>query len=386
MDRAAFGSMIALFLLWPSFPACKGGTNDNPAGTLELESAFPLLTFVRPLALESPPDSTHRLFVVEQAGRIIVFPNDRNVKQAKLFLDIRKIVYSEGNEEGLLGLAFHPAYRTNGYFYLNYNASNPVRSIIVRYRASSTDPDAADPSSRLVLLEYEQPYSNHKGGQLAFGPDGYLYIGTGDGGSAGDPHGNAQKTTTLLGKILRIDVNTPGGGRNYGIPADNPFIGTASRPETFAFGLRNPWRFSFDPPTGLLWVADVGQDAIEEVDIVEKGRNYGWNIMEGTSCFKPSSHCDTTGLVPPVWEYTHDVGVCIIGGYVYHGARRPDLEGTYICADYGSGRIWSLRRAAGGQVTAREIAYTHLPIVSFGVDDAQELYLCSFEGKIYRLK
>jgi glucose/arabinose dehydrogenase len=386
MTRLMLSSVIALFLFWPGLTGCKSKTTDNPGSTIELEPAFPALTFVRPLALESPPDSTNRLFVVEQAGRIFVFPNDRNVKKAKLFLDIRKLVYSEGNEEGLLGLAFHPGYRTNGYFYLNYNASNPVRSIIVRYRVSSTDPDKADPSSGLILLEYEQPYSNHKGGQLAFGPDGYLYIGTGDGGSAGDPHGNAQKTTTLLGKILRIDVNNPGGGNNYGIPPDNPFVTGGSRPEIFAFGLRNPWRFSFDPPTGLLWVADVGQDKIEEVDIVEKGKNYGWNIMEGSSCFKPSSHCDTTGLAAPVWEYTHDIGVCIIGGYVYHGARRPDLSGTYICADYGSGRIWSLRRSAGGSVTSSEIAFTHLPIVSFGLDDARELYLCVFDGKIYRLK
>jgi glucose/arabinose dehydrogenase len=386
MIRATFSSVIAILLLWPVFPACKRASNDESPGSIELETAFPALSFVRPLALVSPSDSSHRLFVVEQAGRIYVFPNDNKVKKAKLFLDIRKLVYDEGNEEGLLGLEFHPAYRTNGYFYLNYTASNPVRSVIARYRVSSTDPDAADPSSELILLEYEQPFANHKGGQLAFGPDGYLYIGTGDGGSAGDPHGNGQKTTTLLGKILRIDVNNPGGGRNYGIPADNPFAGTGSRPEIYAFGLRNPWRFSFDPPTGLLWVGDVGQDEIEEVDIVEKGRNYGWNIMEGTSCFKPSAHCDTTGLVPPVWEYTHAAGVCIIGGYVYHGTRRPDLAGTYICADYGSGRIWSLRRTSGGSVTSREIAYTHLPIVSFGVDDALELYLCSFEGKIYRLK
>jgi glucose/arabinose dehydrogenase len=386
MIRVPFGTVIAFMLLVPSIPACGKGPAEDSPGSVGLDPAFPALTFIRPLALESPPDSSHRLFVVEQAGRIYVFPNDSTVKNAKLFLDIRKLVYDEGNEEGLLGLAFHPDFRRNGYFYLNYNESNPLRSVIARYRVSAANPDMADPTSRQVLLEYEQPYSNHKGGQLAFGPDGYLYIGTGDGGSAGDPHGNGQKTTTLLGKILRIDVNHSEGGKNYGIPADNPFAGTDSRQEIYAFGLRNPWRFSFDPATGLLWTGDVGQDEVEEVDIVEKGKNYGWNIMEGTSCFKPSSHCDTTGLVMPVWEYHHSVGVCIIGGYVYHGARRPDLEGAYICADYGNGRIWSLRRSAGGPVASREIAFTHLPIVSFGVDDAQELYLCSFEGKIYRFK
>jgi len=384
---AGFVPLLILLILRPSpVPAGKAGASGDTPGAEILESAFPGLSFVRPLAFESSHDGSQRLFVVEQSGRIFVFPNDRNVKKAKLFLDIRKRVYSEGNEEGLLGLAFHPAYRTNGFFYLNYNAAGPVRTVIARFRVSPADPDAADLSSEQILLEYEQPYSNHKGGQLAFGPDGYLYIAAGDGGSAGDPHGNGQKTTTLLGKILRIDVNNPAGGKNYGIPRDNPFTGTGPRPEIYAYGLRNPWRFSFDVPTGLLWAADVGQDAIEEVDIIEKGRNYGWNVMEGTSCFKPPSRCDTAGLVAPVWEYTHALGVCIIGGYVYHGSRRPDLTGTYICADYGSGRIWSLRRSAGGSVTAREIAFTHLPIVSFGLDDAQELYLCSFDGKIYRFK
>lgn len=386
MKRISIIRFVALILLWPAFPACKGKASHESPGAVGLETAFPALSFVRPLALASPPDGSHRLFVLEQAGRIFVFPNDDHVKKAKLFLDIRKIVFDEGNEEGLLGIAFHPSYRTNGFFYLNYNRSNPVRSVIARYHVSPEDPDVADPASEVVILEYKQPFSNHKGGQLAFGPDGYLYIGTGDGGSAGDPYGNGQNTTTLLGKILRIDVNTTENGKNYGIPPDNPFRGTASRPEIYAFGLRNPWRFSFDPSTGLLWVGDVGQDEIEEVDIVERGRNYGWNVMEGTSCFNPSSHCDTTGLVGPVWEYRHDVGVCIIGGYVYHGARRPELKGAYICADYGSGRLWSLRRTGEGKVTSREIASTHLPIVSFGLDDAQELYLCSFEGKIYRLK
>jgi glucose/arabinose dehydrogenase len=386
MIRTRFGLPVALLMLWLPFSACRKPPEATPPGGVELETAFPALSFVRPLALVSPPDSSHRLFVVEQAGRIYVFPNDRNVKKAKLFLDIRKLVYDEGNEEGLLGLAFHPSYGRNGYFYVNYNASHPVRSVIARFRASPTNPDAADPSSEQVLLEYDQPFSNHKGGQVAFGADGYLYIGTGDGGSAGDPYGNGQNTGTLLGKILRIDVDNPADGKNYGVPPDNPFVGTRARPEIYAYGLRNPWRFSFDPPTGTLWVADVGQDEIEEVDIVEKGKNYGWNIMEGTNCFKPSSNCDTTGLVLPVWEYTHRVGICIIGGYVYHGARRPDLEGTYLCADYGNGKIWSLSRSAGGAVTSREIAYTHLPIVSFGLDDTQELYLCSFEGKIYRLK
>jgi glucose/arabinose dehydrogenase len=366
--------------------ACAQESSDRTGGAVDLAVAFPGLTFVRPLDLQHPGDGTNRLFVVEQAGRIFVFPNDPGVSSATLFLDIRDRVNDSGNEEGLLGLAFHPDYRSNGFFYVNYTADNPRRTVIARFRVRQDNADAADTSGAVIILEFDQPFSNHNGGGLAFGPDRRLYIAAGDGGAAGDPYGNGQNLYTLLGKILRIDVDTTSPGRNYSIPADNPFAQSSLRGEIWAYGLRNPWRFCFDPPTGRLWAADVGQDAIEEVDIIEKGKNYGWNILEGNSCFKPPLNCDTSGLVAPVWQYTHALGVSVTGGYVYHGARRPDLEGAYIYADYASGRIWALRYAGPGRVRNDELIHSQLPIASFGLDAASELYVCSFDGKIYRFK
>lgn len=235
-------------------------------------------------------------------------------------------------------------------------------------------------------MEINQPYDNHKGGQLAFGADGYLYIGVGDGGSEGDPLGNGQNRSTLLGKILRINIDTAEANQNYSIPADNPFVGNTAgyRGEIYAYGLRNPWRFSFDSATGNLWVGDVGGDRLEEIDLVEKGKNYGWNIMEGSLCFNPMSGFNETGLTLPVWNYTHDLGNAVIGGYVYHGSALPSLDGAYIYGDYGSGRIWALRY--NGTVTQNEqIADTGLNIASFGVDQQGELYFTALSGKIYHL-
>ncbi len=352
-----------------------------------LQQAFPHLTFTRPLALVDPQDGTNRLFVVEQAGRILVFDNKPDVRSANVFLDIRDRVNSRGNEEGLLGLAFHPQFNENGFIFVNFTALQPRRTVIARFHLDEKDPDAADPGSELKILEFLQPYENHNGGEVLFGPDGYLYIGTGDGGSGGDPHNNGQSLTTLLGKILRIDVDHPAPGQAYGIPRDNPFVGTSNRAEIWAYGLRNPWRFSFDPATGQLWAGDVGQDMIEEVDIIEKGKNYGWRIMEGNACYKPSTGCDTTGLVRPVWDYSHDTaGVCITGGYVYRGRKLPELVGAYIYADYGSGRVWALRYDGVHPPINRELLHSGFPIASFGVDAQRELYLCVFDGKIYRLQ
>mgnify|MGYP001262301701 CR=1 FL=1 len=248
----------------------------------ELEIAFPNLTFARPVDLQHAGDGSDRIFIVEQAGVIRVFANTSSVATADTFLNIQNRVNDSGNEEGLLGLAFHPNFATNGYFYVNYTASNPRRTVVARYRVSA-NPNRADANSEFVLLTVNQPYENHNGGQLAFGPDGYLYIGMGDGGSGGDPQNNGQDRRGLLGDMLRIDVDNPAGGLNYGIPPDNPFVGNTSgyREEIYAYGFRNPWRFSFDFVTGWLWVGDVGQGSREEVDIVEKGLNYGWRIMEG---------------------------------------------------------------------------------------------------------
>jgi len=354
---------------------------------IELIAAFPNLSFENPVDLQDPRDGTNRLFVLEQPGVIRVFENESSVTTMKTFLDITDRV-DYGGEKGLLGLAFHPDFRNNGYFYLDYTAPNPLRTIIARYHVSPQTPDQAEKNSELVLLEISQPYANHNGGQIVFGPDKMLYIAMGDGGSAGDPLGNAQNRQNLLGDLLRIDVDHPAAGKNYGIPADNPFVGNTQgfREEIYAYGLRNPWRFSFDLPTGRLWVADVGQDRIEEIDIVEKGKNYGWDIMEGSSCFEPSSGCDKTGLELPIWEYTHSVGQSITGGFVYRGKSVPELVGAYIYADYVSGRIWALRYDGTDPPTNTLLLDTNLPITSFGVDKNNELYVCAFDSLIYRFK
>jgi len=363
------------------------GCNTTQA-QLNLEVAFPNLSFSRPVDFQHSGDGTNRLFVVEQAGLIRVFENAPTVQTTSVFLDIRDRVNSSGNEEGLLGLAFHPDYKNNGYFFVNYTANPPRRTIIARYKVSKTNPDVADKSSEEIFLTFSQPFSNHNGGQITFGPDGFLYIGTGDGGSGGDPQGNGQNRSTMLGKILRIDVDSEQSGKKYAIPSDNPFAGNALgyMEEIYAYGLRNPWRFSFDPETGWLWAGDVGQNLWEEVDVIQKGKNYGWNIMEGFHCYSPSSGCDTSGLVKPIVEYDHNAGISITGGHVYRGQRVPELFGAYIYGDFGSKRIWSLRFDGNGLAVNAEIipANAGVPLSSFGIDENRELYLCSFDGKVYR--
>lgn len=367
---------IIAFLLW----------TVTAVAQQQAEVAFPALTFTNPVDLQDPRDGTNRLFVVEQAGIIKVFTNSPATTLSRTFLDIRSRIRS-GGEMGLLGLAFHPNFQTNGLFFVNYTSqSDSLRTNIARFRVSATNPDSADPSSEVVLLTITQPFTNHNGGQLSFGPDGYLYIALGDGGSAGDPLNNAQNLRSLLGKILRIDVNNPSSGRNYGIPADNPFFGNPQgyREEIYAYGLRNPWRFSFDAPTGRLWAGDVGQGAREEINTIEKGKNYGWRVMEGSLCYNPPSGCNTTGLELPVWEYGRSLGISITGGFVYRGSRNPELIGSYIYGDYGSGRIWSLRYD-GATATNVQLAQVSFQISSFGVDANNELYICGYNtGSIYR--
>ena len=308
---------------------------------LELETAFDNLFFSRPVDIQHAGDGTNRLFVVEQhSGKIIVFDNDQNVSSSDTFLDL---TVNTGNEEGLLGLAFHPDYTNNGHFFVYYSTSGPRRSVISRFTVDSTNPNLADPASELIILEINQPYSNHNGGQLAFGPtDGYLYIGLGDGGDGGDPDENGEDPKTLLGSMLRIDVNNTSENEPYAIPPDNPFVGNTDdyREEIFAYGLRNPWRFSIDPETGTIWAGDVGQGSREEIDIIEKGKHYGWDIMEASLCFEPRSNCTTTDLVTPVWEYNRNEGISVTGGHVYRGTRVPEIIGKYIYADYVTGRIW----------------------------------------------
>ena len=352
------------------------------AQPLQLVNAFPNLTFAQPIFLTHSGDGSNRMFVAQQTGVIRVFPKDSLGTSSSVFLDIASQISSSSGEEGLLGLAFHPQYATNGYFYVNYTAPNPLHTVISRFNVSQSDPNVADPSSEFKILEFNQPYNNHNGGMVAFGPDGYLYIGTGDGGSGGDPQGNGQNRSVLLGKILRINVDTAVAPLNYAIPLDNPFAGNGSgyREEIWAYGLRNPWRFSFDPVTGNLWAGDVGQSSREEVDIIEKGKNYGWNIMEGFACYNPPTGCNETGLTLPIKDYDHTIGTAVTGGYVYRGAARSGLQGAYIYGDYGSGRIWMLRYN-GVSLTADSLLLdAPFGISSFGTDQQNELYVVSYNG------
>ncbi|MGQ9644329.1 MAG: PQQ-dependent sugar dehydrogenase [Ignavibacterium sp.] len=345
--------------------------------------AFPNLTFTNPLDLQHAGDGSNRIFVVEQAGRIKVFPNNSSVTATKIFLDITDRV-TFGSETGLLGLAFHPNYENNGYFYVNYTAPSPLRTVVSRFQVSSTNPDSADKNSEQILLTFNQPYSNHNGGCVAFGPDGYLYIATGDGGSGGDPQNNAQNITNLLGKFLRIDVDNPQPPLNYGIPPTNPFAdstNTSIRKEIYAYGLRNPWRFSFDPVSGWLWAADVGQNSWEEIDIITNGGNYGWRCYEGNHPYNTSG-CNGTYIFP-IWEYSHSDGISVTGGYVYRGQNVPELYGKYIYGDYGSRKVWSLFYDGVNPPSNTQITTAAGPITSFGVDQNNELYLVSFNGKIY---
>jgi len=345
--------------------------------------AFPNLTFSNPLDLQHAGDGSNRIFVVEQAGRIKVFPNNSSVTTTKTFLDITDRVTS-GGETGLLGLAFHPNYESNGYFYVNYTAPSPLRTVVSRFQVSPTNPDSADKNTEQILLTFNQPYSNHNGGCVAFGADGYLYIATGDGGSGGDPQNNAQNITNLLGKILRIDVDNPQPPLNYGIPPTNPFVdstNTSIRKEIYAYGLRNPWRMSFDPVTGWLWAADVGQNTWEEIDIINNGGNYGWRCYEGNHPYNTSG-CNGTYIFP-IWEYSHSEGISVTGGYVYRGQNVPELYGKYIYGDYGSRKVWSLLYDGINPATNTQITTAAASITSFGVDQNNELYLVSFNGKIY---
>ncbi len=345
------------------------------------EVAFPGLVFTDPLYLTALPTQPDQLLVVEQSGRIQRFTNDPATSTATTFLDIRSRVNS-GSEQGLLGLAFDPDFASNGSFYVHYSAIPPRRSVIARYQMDGAL--EADPDSEEILLEVAQPFSNHNGGMIEFGPDGMLYIGLGDGGGSGDPDNNAQDPTTLLGALLRID---PDGGSPYGIPADNPFVGEGGgvREEIWAFGLRNPYRFSFDRQSGQLWLGDVGEASLEEINIITKGGNYGWRVFEGTMPFNDSGNSlPPSAFTPPVYEYSHSLGCSITGGYVYRGSLLPSLQGQYIYGDYCSGRIWALEYSGGSVQSNTEIAMVP-SVSSFGEDGDGELYIVSLSGDIYRL-
>ena len=370
---------IVALLLIVLVPALAGVAQSPNAALpmLELERAFPALSFDRPVLLTHAGDGSGLVYVVEQDG-VIHRVDPAAPERIEGFLDLRSRVSRDGNEEGLLGLAFDPAFAENDRFYVYYSAARPRRSVLSRFDVG--DDGLGDPGSESVLLEVNQPFSNHNGGMIAFGPDGMLYVALGDGGSAGDPMGNGQNLGTLLGSILRIDVTQ---GTPYAIPADNPFAGKAdARGEIWAYGLRNPWRFSFDREAGDLWAGDVGQGAREEVDIIRRGANYGWNVMEGSRCFRAAS-CNADGLQTPVAEYDHSLGCSITGGYVYRGERLPALEGVYLYADFCSGLIWGLRHDGGRVTEQEELASAPFDISSFGEDSEGEVYVLGFDGGIY---
>jgi quinoprotein glucose dehydrogenase len=393
-------------------------TSAQPLPKIELKQVFPNLQIDRPVWMSEAPDGSGRFFVVGQAGQILVVKKGSDGSDAKVFLDIEDRHPYFANEDGLLGFAFHPGFKTNGLFYIYYNQKNPAdqnlkpqnypfRSVISELKVSATDPNKADMNSERIVLEVQQPFWNHKGGELCFGPDGYLYLGLGDGGLGGDPFGSGQNTTTLLAKMLRLDVNTrePAGRGNrehelpYGIPRDNPFVDEPNaRHEIFAYGLRNPWRFSFDRQTGDLWVGDVGQDLWEEVDLVTKGGDYGWSVREGAHHFKPGPV--GAQYIDPVIEYPHkpslqaqamfpdhSIGLCVIGGYVYRGKKYPALDGVYIYGDDSLGTIWGFRYDRDAhKVTAHgTLLEQKKNITSFAEDQDGELYALMIDGHIYSI-
>ncbi len=349
----------------------------------------------RPLFVCSPPGDNQQLFIVEQnSGKIKILQNGSIL--AAPFIDLHSKIIATGNEQGLLGLAFHPNFDNNGFFFVDYTDTSGA-TVIERFHISS-NPDIADPASGQIILKIIQPYANHNGGMIAFGPnDGFLYIGMGDGGLGGDPENRAQNPDSLLGKILRIDIN---GGIPYGIPVTNPFYNESSpRPEIWALGVRNPWRFSFDRTTGDLYIADVGQNSWEEIDFQPSGspggENYGWRLMEGNHCYNPPTNCDPGNtLAPPIYEYDHSSGRCsITGGYVYRGCAIPDLQGTYFFGDYCTGQIWSFRYSNGIMTEFTDRTAELAPgggltinfITSFGQDNAGEIYFVDQGGEIFKI-
>ncbi len=389
--------------------ACGGGSSSSPAAVSDtfgldqresltppqfpvqqdlsgvvIDNAFPNLLFSEPaqlVFLTALPD-TDRLVAVQQRGLIGSFVNNSSADVTEPFLDISSRVQS-GGEEGLLGLAFAPDYATSGHLYVYYSAADPRRSVIARYTRDATNPLRADPASEQILLELEQPFANHNAGMLAFGPDGMLYIGLGDGGSGGDPLNHGQNTQTLLGSLLRIDVSNGA----YTIPTDNPFANDASaRSEIWAYGLRNPYRFSFDRVTGELWLGDVGQDAFEEIDLIQRGGNYGWRVLEGNSAFDDSANgLPQSAFTPPVLVYDHSEGNSVTGGYVYRGNSASGLQGRYIYGDFGSGAVWALDYDEGSVASNQTIGNVS-SLASFGEDAGGELFALSYSGSIFKFE
>jgi glucose/arabinose dehydrogenase len=381
-----------------------GAEVDDSPLPLEPEVAFPDLEWtgwekeekgklvqLRPLVLTHAGDGSNRVFVATEQGVVHVFPNDQKATKTKVFLDLqKKVKYDDKeNEEGFLGLCFHPRYKETGEFFAFYNPKR-LTTVISRFRVSKDDPDRADPASEEVLFRVERPYWNHAGGTIVFGPDGYLYAVLGDGGLGNDPHENGQNLKTFLGKVLRLDVDHKDEGKAYAIPKDNPFVGRKdAKPEIYCYGLRNPWRMAFDRKTGQLWCADVGQNLWEEIDHLVAGGNYGWNRREGLHPFGAKGTGPRPEFIDPIWEYHHDVGKSITGGTVYRGTRVPELEGHYLYADYVTNKLWALKydESAKRVVANHPIPDKGVPVMSFGEDEAGDVYFMTYTASgrgIYR--
>ena len=388
----AFPCLLLVSLCW----SCSNGGSTTqppppPPATFDLVQVAS--GFSNPLDIQQPDDSSGRLFVVEQGGHIQIIQSN-GTRAATPFLDVTgRLGFTSGGETGLLGVAFHLNYATNRRFYVNYTRNNgtQLQTVIAEFTVSSANSNSADPSTESILFTVDQPFSNHNGGGLAFGKDGFLYIGLGDGGSGGDPLGNGQNTNTLLGKMLRIDVDSAHSpGLNYAIPPSNPFATSGGRAEIWLFGLRNPFRFSFDSVTGDLWIGDVGQDSFEEVDHLtpaQGGANLGWNIMEGTHCFSPPTGCPMTGLTLPVFDYDHSQGdETVIGGHIYRGTKMPALVGTYVFGDFISGRMWTLTQSGSTFTRTSLFTVAANDISSIGRDQLGELYVARYStGAVSRI-
>jgi glucose/arabinose dehydrogenase len=406
-------TVACCFLFQAVLAACVFADVDQSPLSVKVVPAFPQLEWPdwlrgldtgkprdpRPLLIMGARDGTNRIFAGSEYGTVHVWPNDPKADKMETFLDIRdRVQYIDAqNEEGFLGMAFHPRYKENGEFFVYYSVKptkeKPHVTQISRFHVSK-DPNRADPNSEEVLLTIEHGYWNHKGGTIVFGPDGYLYVGLGDGGAFNDPHENGQNLKTLLGKILRIDVDHKDPGKKYSIPKDNPFAdrGAEARGEIWAFGIRNVWRIAFDRANGDLWAGDVGQDTWEEIDIIRRGGNYGWSLREGMHPLTPKDMPQRKGspprpdLIEPIWEYHHKIGKSITGGNVYRGKQVPELVGAYLYGDYVTGQIWALfyDRAKKQVAANRSIQPQGLPLLSFGEDDAGETYFLTQQGGIMK--
>jgi len=395
IERTSHATRIAAVIIAAFLLASCGGSSSSPSPNPTLTPSGPparlalnlvVSGLASPLDLAVPDDGSGRLFVVEQGGRIKIIQNGSVLSPP--FLDISSKV-TTGGEMGLLGVTFHPNFSSSRKFYVNYvrTQTGQIQSVIAEYSVASATSNQTDASTERILLTVNQVgnFTNHKAGELAFAADGFLYFGLGDGGSGGDPNGNGQNKQTLLGKMMRIDVDGTSAGLQYRIPSDNPFVSGGGLPEIYAYGFRNPWRFSFDRPTNRLFVADVGQGSFEEVDIVQKGGNYGWNTMEGNHCFNPATGCNMNGLALPIAEYDHSVGIAVIGGYVYHGTSIANLQGTYVFGDL-NGKIFGLQETTPNNWTRTLLATTSTQLSSFGQDQSGELYVVDLSGSIFKIK